>query len=93
MDLFHPWSILSQRSAVCATDIAEEEDADVEGEADAVIELWPVATEEGDLEGPTAEDNIISSRDRLSSSYSHSVVRRSTTSSSCCLFLLLFRAA
>ena len=35
MDLSHPWSILSQRSAVCATDIAEEEDADEAGDADA----------------------------------------------------------
>ena len=34
-DLSHPWSILSQRSAVCATDIAEEEDADEAGDADA----------------------------------------------------------
>ena len=64
LDLFHPWSILSQRSAVWATDMADEDEAVEDGEADAAIGLlWHAAMEDG-LE-PTAEDNMIS-RDCLS---------------------------
>ena len=62
---------MSQRSAVCATDMAEEDDADAAGEADeAAIELRHVAMEEGRDPAAAEEAIMISSHSTDSSSSS-----------------------